>query len=270
LTHARFDLSRFLTSSIVAHYCATVAEKAGFCVTRSTNSLKAKRLEVLSGLGIEVALDVGANKGQWASELRRSGYLGKIISFEPSPEPFAQLQTLARCDQQHACVQAGLGSRDGTAQLLTTSATVNSSFRNPVHRPNLSSGIEVEGQVTVLIRRLDSVLPSLASETDRFYLKIDTQGFEREVLTGAPDTLSRTDAVEIELSLLELYEGQGLLPEVWELLVSSGLRPAWIERGYRESGDIWLLQVDGLFVREKSWKARSKNKSSKLKNGMKR
>lgn len=256
MPNPRFDLSRYLTNSVVARCGATLLEKGGLCATRAANTLRAKRLEVLSGLGIEVALDIGANTGQWARELRTSGYRARIISFEPSPEPFAQLEALARCEQKHDCVQAGLGSRDGDAELLTTKATVNSSFRKPVHIRNPSNGIEVEGQVTVPIRRLDSVLPPLTFECDRFYMKIDTQGFEKEVLTGAAETLLRTDAVEVELSLVELYEGQALLPEVWQMLVSAGLRPAWIERGYRDSGEIWLFQVDGLFVREESWNAR--------------
>jgi FkbM family methyltransferase len=256
MSYARFDLSRRLTNSVVALYGGILAEKAGFCVTRAINTLRAKRLEVLSGLGIDVVLDIGANTGQWARELRTSGYRGRIVSFEPSPGPFAQLQAVARCEQKHTCVQAGLGSCDGDAQLLTTRATENSSFRNPVHRRNPSNGIDVEGRVIVPIRRLDSVLPPLTSECDRFYVKIDTQGFEKEVLIGAAETLLRTDAVEVELSLVELYEGQALLPEVWQMLVSAGLRPAWIERGSRDSGDIWLLQVDGLFVREESWNAR--------------
>ena len=42
------------------------------------------------------------------------------------------------------------------------------------------------------------------------------------------------------------------------MLLSSGPRPAWLERGYRDSGEIWLFQVDGLFVRKDSWNARRK------------
>lgn len=256
MSRPRFDLSWYLTNSFLARCGGALAEKGGFRVTRAANSLKAKRLEVLFGLGIEAVLDIGANAGQWAHELRTSGYRGRIISFEPSPEPFTQLLASARREQKHDCVRAGLGSRDGDALLLTTKATANSSFRKPVQRSNAPNGIEVEGQVTVPIRRLDNVLPELTSERDRFYVKIDTQGFEEEVLSGSANTLLRTDAVEVELSLVELYEGQALLPEVWRMLVKAGLRPAWVERGYRDNSDIWLLQLDALFVREESWGAR--------------
>lgn len=254
--NSRLDLSRYLTDSLLANWASGLAEKCGFCVTRAANSMRVKRLETLSGLGIETVLDIGANIGQWARDLRTCGYRGRIISFEPAPGPFTQLKALAQCEQGHDCVHAALGDRDGEAQLLMTDATVNSSFRTPIQGGNSSKGTEVQGRVTVPIRRLDSVLPGLTSERERFYMKIDTQGFEKEVLAGASETLLRTDAVEVELSLVELYEEQALLPEMWQMLVSYGLRPAWLERGYRDGGDIWLLQVDGLFIREGAWNAK--------------
>lgn len=105
----------------------------------------------------------------------------------------------------------------------------------------------------VAIRTLDAVIRELELVHERPYLKIDTQGYEREVLLGASETLNRTVAVEIELGLTEMYNGQALLPEVWRMLVAAGFRPAWIERGFRDPSDIWLMQVDGLFVREAAW-----------------
>jgi hypothetical protein len=116
--------------------------------------------------------------------------------------------------------------------------------------------LEVVSILTVPIRRLDSVIPGATQEEERFYLKIDTQGYEREVLLGAPETLKRTDAVEVELSLTALYDRQALLPEIWGTLSDTGFRPAWIERGYRDPHDNWLLQMDGLFVRETAWQTR--------------
>lgn len=254
------DLARYVTNFHLADWASGLAEKCGFRVTRATNSLRAKRLEALSRLGIKTVLDIGANTGQWARELRTCGYHGRIISFEPAPEPFARLKALAQHDEELVCVHAALGDRDGEAELLITNAEVNSSFRKPVRDRISSNGTEVKEKVKVPIRQLDKVLPELTSIQDRFYLKIDTQGFEREVLAGASETLPRTDAVEIELSLVELYEKQALLPEIWETLARSGLRPAWLERGYRDAGDIWLLQVDGLFIREESWTTKPRSK----------
>ena len=254
------NLARHLTNAHLADLASGLAEKCGFRVTRATNSLRAKRSEALSRLGIKTVLDIGANTGQWACELRTCGYRGRIISFEPAPEPFARLKALAQRDKELVCVHAALGDRDGRAELLITNAEVNSSFRMPVRDRISSNGIEVKERAEVSIRRLDSVLPELTSIEGRFYLKVDTQGFEREVLAGASETLRHTDAIEIELSLVELYEKQALLPEIWETLARSGLRPAWLERGYRDAGDIWLFQVDGLFIREEAWTAKARSK----------
>jgi hypothetical protein len=137
-----------------------------------------------------------------------------------------------------------------------TKGSVNSSFLKPVERTveqNRSSAVSEEREVK--IQRLDSVIKDLGVAEQRLYMKIDTQGYEREVLHGARETLMQIDAVEVELSLVEMYEGQGLLPEVWGMLTGAGFRPAWLERGFRDPGDIWMMQVDGLFVREEAWRA---------------
>ncbi len=253
----KLDLSSFIAGVSFAGWANGVAEKCGFSVTRAVNSLKSKRQETLNQLGIETVLDIGANTGQWARELRGCGYSGRIISFEPVPEAFTRLKALAESDRKHACVNAALGNRDGEAELLVTNSTVNSSLRMPIQGRASSNGAEIHQRIRVPIRRLDDVLPTLAPEPRRFYMKIDTQGFEREVLAGATRTLLQTDAVEVELSLAEMYAEQALLPEIWQMLVSSGLRPAWVERGYRDPKNIWLLQVDGLFIREEAWNAKS-------------
>ena len=57
------------------------------------------------------------------------------------------------------------------------------------------------------IVRLDSVAPHLMSATDIVFLKADVQGAELDVLQGAAQVLKQTAVVDVELSLVELYEG---------------------------------------------------------------
>jgi FkbM family methyltransferase len=189
-----------------------------------------------------------------AAEVLGDGFTGRVISFEPHPQAYAELAKKA--GERHTCLNVGLGSQEGRAAFFVTKNSVNSSCLkplNPTIRLNESSAVVAKREV--VIRRLDAVMQELGLAPERPYLKIDTQGYEREVLRGAGQTLLRTDAAELELSLVELYEGQALLPEVWGILAAAGFRPAWLERGFRDPSGLWLMQVDGLFVREEAWRA---------------
>jgi hypothetical protein len=80
-------------------------------------------------------------------------------------------------------------------------------------------------------------------------MKIDTQGYESRVLQGAQGSLARIDTVQMELSLVPLYEGELLFQEMWELLRAKGYTLVAIESGFSAPASGQLLQVDGIFHR---------------------
>ena len=47
--------------------------------------------DCLTAHDINLVLDVGANIGEFVQKIRRLGYRGLVVSFEPNPEAFAQL-----------------------------------------------------------------------------------------------------------------------------------------------------------------------------------
>jgi Methyltransferase FkbM domain len=102
---------------------------------------------------------------------------------------------------------------------------------------------------TVSVRRLDEVLPPLLNNEERIFLKVDTQGFEDHVLKGATGILGKIVLLELELSLVTLYSGQTLLPEMMNLVAGLGFTPVSLDRGFADNKRGKLLQVDGLFVR---------------------
>ena len=99
------------------------------------------------------------------------------------------------------------------------------------------------------LARLDSIANDILRAEDDVYLKMDVQGYELPALEGAAQTLRQVVAIEVELSLVPLYERQALVHEVMGYLSDRGFEPVWLEKVLVDSQSGRLLQVDGLFVR---------------------
>jgi FkbM family methyltransferase len=228
-----------------------VAGRWGLNVTRAANTLECKRARILAKYDISIVLDVGANAGQFAQEVRGIGYRGRIVSFEPVTTAYDQLVEVASKDPHHECRQLALGDTDQTAIVHVSEGDASSSILEvePISISASRSTRHVSDQ-EVQVARLDTIRDTLLRESDRAYLKLDVQGYEDRVLAGARETLRQVDGIEIELSLVPLYKGQAMLPVVWSRLTQSGFRPVWIERGFSDPVTGFMLQVDAIFVRE--------------------
>jgi len=101
----------------------------------------------------------------------------------------------------------------------------------------------------VKIVRLDSLRGEMFQEDENIYLKIDVQGFERHVLEGARETLKQTRAIELELSLVPMYEDGASMNEMLDYLAGIGFELASIEPVFFDPKTEVLLQIDGIFVR---------------------
>jgi FkbM family methyltransferase len=220
----------------------------GFDIVRY---LPKRRLKILEDAGITVVLDVGANIGQYACALRDDGFAGRIVSFEPLADAFARLSERAARDPRWECRQLALGYVDREATINVAADRACSSLL-PVRERHSSASPDwaFVGHEPVVLRRLDTVCPELLAQGDRPYLKLDVQGLELEVLRGSQASLERIQALETELSLDWIYDGQSLLPEVAGYLYERGFRLVWIERILNDPLTDHLLQVDAIFMRD--------------------
>jgi len=159
--------------------------------------------DLLANLRIDCVLDVGANRGQFATELRRIGYEGLVISFEPIGSEFTALKARFAGDRLWQGHQLALGSVEETREITIPKLTVLSSFLEPVMK---EKDTRVE---TISIRRLDAMLPEILQDQARrrIFLKMDTQGFDLEVFKGATGCLDRIFGIQSELSVQPLYKG---------------------------------------------------------------
>jgi FkbM family methyltransferase len=210
-----------------------------------------RRARLFGSYGIERVYDVGANAGQYARELRASGYRGHIRSFEPLSTAHAQLLAAAAGDAQWDVVQVALGASEGQAELHVAGNSFSSSLRDmlPLHREHAPESAYV-GTEQVPVRRFDALAAQEGWPLERAVLKIDVQGYERQVLDGAGQLLDRIETVQLELSLVPLYQGEPLFAEMLAFMTGKGYSLVALEPGFSEPRTGRLLQVDAIFHRE--------------------
>ena len=161
---------------------------------------------------VSCVVDVGANTGQFHDFLRTAvGFDGWIISFEPVPHHATLLRERALSERNWVCVECALGAKAGEAEFKIMSDTRFSSFLEPDHSAVglFTSLNKVEQRISVRVDTLDMAMAKLRPEIDRtrVYLKMDTQGFDLEVLKGASATLFDVVALQTEASVKQVYAG---------------------------------------------------------------
>jgi FkbM family methyltransferase len=232
------------------------ARTLGFDIVRASNlaisDFARRRAIWLERRGVSAVFDVGANRGQYALELRRSGYEGRIISFEPLQDEFVRLQAASASDPRWACAQQAIGDRCEDAGLLHVSAYSESSSMLPMtsrHTDALPISAYTRSE-SVPLATIDSLFASFTDANDISWLKLDVQGMEIDVLRGATNSLPMFGAVEAELSLVELYEGQALALSLIAELEQSGFKLAAVSEAFRDPRTYETLQLNGIFLRE--------------------
>jgi FkbM family methyltransferase len=165
-------------------------------------------VDVMLSHQVDVVLDVGANDGDFGREIRDEGYRGRIVSFEPNPAAFARLAAAIADDPLWEAHQLGVGAEEGSLRLSVAKADVFSSFKPTTELWANSPHSQEAESVEVAVIRLDRFLRERPDLLRRAYLKIDTQGFEMEVLRGAGDALLQMEAVQAELALIKTYQNE--------------------------------------------------------------
>jgi len=213
----------------------------------------ARRMHLIHTHGVSLILDVGANVGRFGNELRELGYRGRIVSFEPVRAAYAQLRRAAEGDRLWTTHNCGIGGHDGTAEINVAGNVQSSSLLAmlPRHLGSAPESLYRERE-EITVRRLDSILPEIEAANEVVYLKSDTQGYEAEVLKGGEETLRRAVGVQMELSLVPLYEGETLLADMIHEMDARGFQLMSLEPAFADPVTGQLLQVDGIFFRARA------------------
>ena len=225
-----FELLRYNPHN--SHHCATRA--------------------MLKYLKIDLVFDVGANVGQFGGDLFASGFKGRIVSFEPIANAHAKLTRRAKANPNWLVYpRSAVGATMGQISINVSENTVSSSALPMLKLHNevapKSKYISTED---VPLVRLDDIVEQYYGSQNGILLKVDTQGFEWEVLDGARSLLGKVSAVQLELALMPLYQGQHPWRDYVDRLESEGFHLHFAYPAFTNPVNGQTLQWDAMFVRQ--------------------
>lgn len=208
--------------------------------------------QVFARYGIDTVIDVGANKGQFHDLVRNDvGFRGRIHSFEPVSTYAEGLRRKSVTDTAWKIHPYALGSAPGTAEINVTLSPGLNSFLAP--RTDVVTGFWTDNSVScvekVAIRTLGEVLAEEGIDCSRqgVYLKLDTQGFDLEVIKGAGKSINGIRGLQTEASIRPIYHGMPTYSETLQKLnelgfALSGMFPVTSDESLR------LVELDFVFI----------------------
>ena len=222
--------------------------RLGFDLRRynPASSEAAQFITMLSGHGINLVFDVGANTGQFGQSLRDGGYRGRIVSFEPLSKAREQLLEVSRKDPLwEVAPRAAIGSEDGDVEIHVAANSASSSVLDMLEA-HASAAPESRyiGSEKVPLRRLDAIALGYLRPDSVAFLKIDTQGYEDRILLGASELIGQIVGLQLELSMVPLYEGQLLFGDMVSKLKANGFEIWATWQSFIDSRNGRLLQAD--------------------------
>ncbi len=216
---------------------------------RAYQDIESHLMGLFERLRINCVLDVGANMGQYAGNLRKAGYAGLIISFEPVSECYEHLSS--RAGENWKVMNVALGSQAGNAVIHVANKSVYSSLLEPnaYSERRFRDSAKTSREERVRIVRLDDVIDDLVKgiPDPRLFLKLDTQGFDLEVLRGAESSLKYIKGMQSEISCRPIYSGMPTHIESLNYIDSLGFAITGIFPLAHDREDMDLLEFDCVF-----------------------
>jgi FkbM family methyltransferase len=173
--------------------------------------LRAGLSEIFAAHQINCVIDVGANHGQFGDFLRQIGYIGRIVSFEPVSSNFKLLAQRSKNDPAWHVHNLAAGAANQILGINVMKSDLFSSFlpTSSYGGAQFAKEMVVTRTEQVQVVRLDSMMHEITKELQnpRVYLKMDTQGFDLQVLEGATGCMPQILGLQSEISLQPIYEG---------------------------------------------------------------
>ncbi len=240
-----------LRTHVVAHRRTTRQQANTYQNAMADHLAQEHLLWMIRRLGIDCVLDVGANKGQFAKALRRGGYAGRIVSFEPVASVFADLRTAAASDPDWRVHQLAAGEEDGEAEINVRPGTMSSLLPSSDFGRSWAPRLRESTVETITVRRLDGLLDEAVSglSDPHVLLKLDTQGFDLAAFRGLGDRAEDVMALQSEVSCVPIYDGMPTMLEQLDVYQRAGFALSGIFPVSRDQKTLRAIEFDALMVR---------------------
>ncbi len=205
------------------------------------------------GFKPDVIFDIGAYRGEFGKTVLDFWFNSEIYCFEPQSEAVQELKSWSSNMKNVHIIETLLGESDIENAILFKAETASSVLEE--HEDQQFPKIECNMRsLFSLIQENTVPVPSL--------LKIDTQGYEYQILKGLGNYLDGVEVILAELNLIDIHKNVVLFPDVVSFLNEHGFVPFDITELHRRPLDQALFQVDMLFVKadskyrnDKRWKS---------------
>lgn len=188
------------------------------------NSLQSYLFDLLTKKQIDFVIDVGSNTGQFYNLLRNIGYEGQIELFEPLIECQEKLINITKNNKHVRLNSFALGEKEAIVNFYVTKNNVSSSLLLP------KDSMKIDKSYEVSVKTLDSLGYNLANYSGVF-LKIDAQGYEKNVILGSINSLKLIKYVLMELSVSTQYIGELEMIPMFAFMRDLGYVPIFIYPG---------------------------------------
>lgn len=221
-------------------------------VNSQNNITETVTTSMIASLPVKTLIDVGASLGDFIGQMKYANQDLKVHAFEPVPSVYNQLLKRFGSDANYTFYNFAVGDQDGMVQFHANDYTFSSSVL-PMTSTHINEFPYTKNTsvISCEMRRLDSIL-SVSHLPKPLLVKLDVQGYELQVINGGKEIISKADYIVVEVSFVELYQGQPLFDEINSRLNQMGLFYSGnIEQLVSKSSG-QILQADALYCRRKS------------------
>ncbi|WP_245928746.1 FkbM family methyltransferase [Murinocardiopsis flavida] len=203
---------------------------------------------------VNCVFDVGANIGQYAKHLRRDGYTGRIVSFEPVQKILEQLREAAKDDPDWLVYPCALGREATSTEMNVVFGSMSSLLGPSEYGSTRYKRFAKTRTQEIQVRRLDEVMDEALEGIDepRPYLKLDTQGYDLEAFAGAGTRIKEFVGMQSEVALMQIYEGMPRMAEAVPIYEDAGFEVTGMFPVTREESTGRVLEFDCMMARAES------------------